>query len=339
MPTASPLFIDKIALTIALHDVAARERIQEWFHSPERTVFGVPVLPTRGSRFYWFSREIIFNPETRCKLLVEFGPRAGAVQQITEYDGDPESEPDLDLHAVTDPRRPLRLEWNPDQIAAQPEYQAAFNNMMQFWFGEALSAEMLNARITRIDLATDIRGLNIDRIIAARSDTTVVSTTYGRDGITQSHYLGSKNSDLRFVIYDKRAQQRGRVRGGQYERTRIEVRIKQRLTISSLRAYANPFQRLTIREVQQLIIGRQNSPHIWTWFVDSCKRRGGEGALDLINNARTLAEWHNRVRVREEPTWWDSEVLWDGLDDAINRLDLFPRSRVRRRPRPYVQRS
>lgn len=340
MPTVSPLFIDKISLTIALDNHEARERISDWFiHRPPPDIRGFQISATRGGRFYWHSREIVFNADTRCKLLVEFDQRNGnrnRIDRIVEdYDGDSEGEPDIDTHAVTDSRRPMRLEFNPARLQEVPEYQSAFVAIMRDWFGDALESELSNANITRIDLATDIQGININRLIAARADTTVMSTAYGRDGLNQTIYLGGKNTDLRFVIYDKRQQERGIVQAGQVERTRIEARIKQRLTFDSLRAYRNPFERLTIQEMRRLeILGcRGNSPHYRDWFLDSCKQRGGEAALNLIRNYRTRQAWHNKVEPRDAPTWWNPETLWAGLEDAITRMELWPTQRRVRRSR------
>ncbi|MER2537776.1 MAG: hypothetical protein ABTQ26_00910, partial [Azonexus sp.] len=337
MPTVSPLFIDKIALTVALENEEARDRIHEWFNSDPHEVLGFQVSATRGGRFYWYSKEIVFNAETHCKLLAEYDTRAGAARILDDYDGDGESEPDIDIYAVTDSRRPFRIEWNPAQLLEVPEYQAAFVAIMQEWFGDALESEISNANITRIDLATDIWGININDIIAARADTTVISSGYGRDGLIQTIYLGGKNTDLRFVLYDKRQQLRGIVRAGQQARTRIEARIKQRLTFESLRTYQNPFERLTLREVSELIFGyRGNSPHHWDWFVDSCRQRGGEAALDLIRNSRTRRAWHNKVAMRDAPTWWDAQALWRGLREAIDQMGILPpRRRIRRSRNPY----
>jgi hypothetical protein len=334
MPTVSPLFIDKIALTIALDSEEARGRIHEWFLSDRHDIQGYQASWTRGGRFYGYSKEIVFNPETRCKLLAEFDRRAGVARILDEYDGDSEGEPDIDIYAVSDSRRPFRIEWNPAQLQAVPEYQSAFVAIMRGWFGDALESEMANANITRIDLATDIRGVNINRIIAARADTTVMSAGYGRDGLIQTMYLGGKNTDLRFAIYDKRAQQRGVVGAGQQDCTRIEARIKQRLTLDSLPDYQNPFERLTVREIRRLEVGHEgNSPHQWDWFVDSCKQRGGEAALNLIRNSRTRQTWHNKVVEYDAPTWWNPETLWHGLGEAISRMELWPTGRRIRRYR------
>lgn len=331
MPTASPLFVDKISLTFALHDESAHGRISEWFVGDTTSVRGYPVSWTRGSRFYSHSKEIVFDAASNCKLLAEFHRRGRLTQQPREYERDPETEPDVDIQAIHD-RRPFRLEWNPAQLLEVPDYQAAFVSIMQDWFGNALAEEMIGANVTRIDLATDIRGLNVNRIIAVRNDTTVTSAGYRRDGKIQSLYLGGKNTSLRIVIYDKRAQRRERVRGGQYERTRIEIRLKQRLTFDALRNYPNPFSRLTIRELRQMEISYpQNSPHYWDWFVDSCKVRGAEAALNLIRNSRTRRSWSNKIAEVEEPSWWRPEELWSGLNDAIYRLGLFPPMRRVRR--------
>jgi len=208
--------------------------------------------------------------------------------------------------------------------------------MMRQWFGAALSEEMCNANITRIDLATDVWGLQINRLVARRSDTTVNSTNYGRDGSIQTLYLGAKNSGKRFVIYDKREQQRGRVIAGRYDRpcTRIEVRLKQGLSLGELRAYANPFNGLAIRETESLEVnGHQNSLHYWEWMVAASKQDGLEATLNRIRNARTRGAWKRKVLQRESPNWWHPDELWGGLRHAIDALDLFPPERHIRRSR------
>jgi hypothetical protein len=202
---------------------------------------------------------------------------------------------------------------------------------MRFWFGDALADEIAGANVTRIDLATDIQGLNINQITSARNDTTVMSARYRRDGAIQTHYLGSKNTDLRIVIYDKREQRRGRVRGGPHELTRIEARIKTASNFDALRRYPNPFLKLTIRELRHLEFGSHNSPHVWDWFIDSCRQRGAEAALNLIRDSRTRRAWYNKFATSEAPSWWQPDDLWSGLNEAIRRLGLFPpRRRIRR---------
>lgn len=331
MPTASALFIDKIALTIALDDPAASDRISEWFHpSAIRTIYGYPVLRTRGGRFYSQSREIVFDAEAPCKLLAEYFPRENRRRRIREIvrnnEGHAELMPDIEIE---DARRPLRLEWNPSQMLAVPEHQQAFLDIMRYWFGEALEAEIANATITRIDLATDINHLKIGDLVISRNDTTVTSTTYSRRGRIQTIYLGNKNTNLRFAIYDKAAQQ-----GGSIERTRIEARIKKRLTFDSIFDYSNPFARLAIREAINLEIRAPgNSEFVWDWLIDSFRQRGGEAALNLVRNSRTRAKWRNKIAVQETPRWWDPQALWDdGLLEAIRRMGLHPR---RRRPIRY----
>ncbi len=328
MPAASPLFVDKIALTIALDNRDARDRIHAWYRDDPDEIRGYRVSATRGGRFYGVSKEIVFNAETHCKLLAEYLPRGGARAILQSYEGDTESEPDVDIEAVTDTRRPFRIEFNPAQLLAVPEYQAAFVAIMRDWFGDAQEAELSNANITRIDFATDIEHVDITDLVIARNDTTVRSATYGRDGRIETIYLGDKNSNLRFAIYDKRAQ-----RGGMVPRTRIEARIKQRLTFESVYEYHNPFERLLIREIDKLEVGTgRNGRHYWGWFVCACQLQGLQKALGDIRNENTRREWRRRVAEREAPTWWNPQSLWnDELREAINRIELWPtRRRVRR---------
>jgi hypothetical protein len=328
MPNCSPLFVDKIALTIALNDETARDNISEWFIGGSDSLLGYEVAQTRGGRFYSLSKKIVFDEERECSLLVEFDRRAGALQLLeATYSEDAESEPDIDICAVRDARRPFRIEFNPTKLRETPEHYEAFLAIMGQWFGAALSEEMCGANITRIDLATDVWGINVNRLVARRGDTTVSSTNYGRDGSIQTLYLGAKNSSKRFVIYDKREQQRGRVIAGRYDRacTRIEVRLKQGLSLTELRTYANPFDGLVIGEIENLEINvQQNSPHYWDWLVAASKQAGLEATLNRIQNSRTRATWRRRVLERAGADWWNPDELWGGLRQAIDAVGLFP---------------
>lgn len=337
MPTCSRLFIDKLALTIALDNPLAHANVSEWFHSPEDSFHGYDVSWTRGGRFYSLSKKITFDADRESHVLVEYDRRPGALTAlnlaITE---DAESEPDIDICALRDGRRPFRIEYNPNKLGEVPEHHEAFLSIMREWFGDAFSEEMGGVNITRIDFATDVRGININSLVACRQDTTVVSTSYGRDGSIQTIYLGSKNSDLRFVIYDKREQQRGRVSAGRYDRacTRIEVRLKKGLSLAQLRSYANPFTNLMICELSSLEVnGQKNSLHYWDWLVGASKQDGLEATLNRIRNPRTRSAWTRKVLERDEPIWWHPGDLWGGLRQAIDAIGLFPPERHIRRTR------
>jgi hypothetical protein len=217
-----------------------------------------------------------------------------------------------------------------------PEHYEAFLGIMREWFRDALSSEMYSANITRIDLATDVRNLNINHIIACRNDNTMISTTYGRDGSIGTLYLGGKNSDVRFVIYDKRAQLRGRVIANRFDPalTRIEVRLKVGLSLNELRSYPNPFQSLEIREIESLEVnGQRSMPHYWDWFIAATKQDGLEATLNRIKNPKTRRVWTDRVLQRTEPNWWQPNDLWAGIRHAINEVGIFPAERHIRRTR------
>lgn len=328
MPHRSPLFVDKISLTLAVSDTGARGRISEAILHQDR-VGGVAFRRTHRDGHYRHSKELVFDND--CKVLVQYSPSRRPPGQ--EGNAGPES--DQVIQAIRDRRRIMRLEWNPSTLTAVPAYRSAFLEILRGWFGDSLAHEMWAARITRIDFAIDVRGLNINRIAVARNDTTVKSSLYlGRNGQTESNYLGSiKDSDLLYLLYDKRTERRGRVRGGPFERTRIEVRIGQGVSVPDLFALENPFAKLTIREFRELeICSGANGRYQWDWFIDSCKLRGLEGALNLISNARTRQMWRNRVVELESPDWWRPEEIWGGLRDAIEQIGVFERpSRIRRR--------
>lgn len=322
MPQATPAFIDKIAMTLPLSNPIAFDRLTGWLSGDESSLAGYPVTMTRGGRFYWYSKEIHLSD--RCKVLIEGDHRTRFTRRPMVETDDPELEADIDVVAIND-RRPLRMEWNPSSINAHPALIDGFGRVIDELFGSARASEFGSANITRVDVATDVVGLDINRLIACRNDTTVCSTTYGRDGITQTMYLGGKNTALRYIVYDKRAQLHGRSDSDAPPITRIEVRLKQTLNYLALRNHENLFDRLLLREIgERGHLGEQNNSHYWPWFVDACRERGAQAALGLIQDAKTRQRWRQKIRDIESPAWWRPEEIWGGLPRAVAQLNLFP---------------
>jgi hypothetical protein len=327
MPSCSPLFIDKLAVTLEVRDETVRDFLEDMLQHQDH--LGGYALLSEG-RVPYFRLAKTLQLSDKCKVLFQCIPTS--FRQRRNSRDDPESSPDTDVEPVRQ-RRFLRMEWNPSIIEETPALRSDFLGILRNIFGDTMEEEFLSARITRIDLATDVRQLPIEQIAVARQDNTVSSAIYyGRDGRPQTIYLGAKDSDLRFAIYDKRAQSGGRVRSLAFARTRIEARIKARLDFSTLLHYQNPFSQLLIREYVAMVIGdRTNAQYQWEWFLDSCKARGLEAALSLVPG-RSRYNWSQRVTSREPPNWWNPDELWEGLGLAIERLG-FLGARSRRVPR------
>jgi len=99
--TCSPLFIDKIAMTIALDDETASDEISNWIVEDSDSFLGYRVSRTRGGRFYWYSKKIVFDEDRECSVLVELDRRTGVVERLEVQHGeDAESEPDIDICAI-----------------------------------------------------------------------------------------------------------------------------------------------------------------------------------------------------------------------------------------------
>lgn len=323
MPVCSPLFIDKLAVTLEVRNESTRDFLEDTLQHGDD--FGDYPLISEG-RIPYFRFAKTLQLAEGCKVLFQCTPTN--FRQPRRSSDDPESSSDTDVEPVRQ-RRFLRMEWNPSIIEENPTTHSNFIDVLHRIFGDRVEDEFLSARITRIDLATDVRHLPIDAITVARSDNTVASAIYyGRNGRPQTIYLGAKDSDLRFAIYDKRAQT-----GGRIARTRIEARIKERLDFRTLLRYGNPFSQLLIREYVAMVVGdRPNAQYQWEWFLDSCRTRGLEASLNLAPG-RSRYNWSQRVTSREPPNWWHPDELWQGLRPAIERLELFDVRSLTRRGR------
>ena len=206
MPVCSPLFIDKLAVTLEVRDETVRDAFEDMLQHQDH--LGDYALLSEG-RAPYFRLAKTLQLSDKCKILFQCMPTS--FRQRHGSSEDPEASPDIDVEPVRQ-RRFLRMEWNPSILEENPALRSDFFDILHNIFGDTMEEEFLSARITRIDLATDVRQLPIEKIAVARQDNTVSSAIYyGRDGRPQTIYLGAKESDLRFTIYDKRAQSGGRV--------------------------------------------------------------------------------------------------------------------------------
>jgi len=156
-----------------------------------------------------------------------------------------------------------------------------------------------------------VHGVGIEELV-------ITGTKYNRSkaffnkGI-QSYYLGGSESPRQIKIYDKRAEQRARIKDlsglniNSSPLVRIEIKLKSLdQSIMDLIALPNPFRPITISRFDSLERGASVEESM---FIDSVRYRGAVDAIARLPR-KERSRYRAFVRDRNEP-WWNPEKLWE----------------------------
>jgi len=289
MVALSRLFIDKIALTIPVQSRSLQHGITGQLQNCEENE-----IISRASYGDLLARYHI------AYMLPLAGGRSATIQVLPRDDR----------------MNFLRLEFNPNSRgAAQEHLFTMLRGIIHSAWPDFVSA-LPRARLNRLDFAIDIYGVHIDRLGVHHSTRSTWSRIFGRGGTTTGIYLGARTSKHYVAIYDKKRQAReeqNRILRG--ERTRMEFRSKDIGTLSALRDMPNPFELFT------LLLYPPCNPldHEHMHFLDSCRYRGAQAALYLIQNRRKRAAYRAWLSETCHVSWWHPNAIWDQRMDALQR--------------------
>lgn len=288
MVALSRLFIDKIALTMPVQSRMLQHRITEQFQRcAENGIISPALYGDLLSRYHFAYTILLAGGRSAILQAVPRGARMNF----------------------------LRLEFNPNNkgIAQEHPFSLLAGIIQPAWPGFIPALE--NANLNRLDFAVDIHGVHIERIGIHHVARSTFSEIFYRDGRTTGVYLGKRTSKRHVVIYDKKreAREHGRILRG--ERTRVESRTMDVGSLSALPDMPNPFASLTL----SLYPPCNQTGHIHAHFLDSCRHRGAQAALYLIQNRRTRAEYRAWLSEAYSPSWWRPDDIWAQRMDAVQR--------------------
>lgn len=289
MVSLSHLFIDKIALTIPVQSQSLQHGIAEQLRACAEARIIESVLYGDLLLRYFLAYSIPLA-----------GGRSAVVQIAPRGDG-------LNY---------FRCEYNPSSrgLANEHPFSLIAGILFPAWAGFASSLE--HARINRMDFAIDIHGVPIDRLGVHHSSRSTFSRQYGRDGRITGLYLGKRTSERHVVIYDKKREARAchaRILRG--ERTRVEIRTTDIGPLSAVANMRNPFSAIAI----SIYPPHDADAHGYAHFLDSCRFRGVQAALHLVQNRRKRAEYRDWLNQNCTPPWWDAGAIWAQRMTATRR--------------------
>lgn len=242
------------------------------------------------------------------------------------------------------PRAPgsrfMRLEWNPanaQKVHADP--MGHIVELLRRCVPSYSANLILDANITRIDLSFRLYRIHVDSLLVFTTLRKPVSgryfaphAQYDRTGRLNSMEIGRPDGDQYLLIYDKCLERENRqigrlaqfaaslrhspeVRRIKAPLSQFELRLRNIGNIENLGSMPNPFTLYSI--INHTNAGGIRNDHQWQWFVDSCKVRGGQAALSMIENRRERTEFRNALRESNPPSWWNPVEIWREVPDAI----------------------
>lgn len=304
MPTLTGIFIDKVVMLLSLSDEDATNLVSvlrdecrdhiDRLHGYYRNY--------RGLRYqYTFGLPLGNDGISECKIFLIHNSR---------------SIPNV------------RIEFNPSKF--NEEWNEVLWIKLAQWFPFEHYSYLMNAVVSRLDIATDVHPVSLESILVTAPKFRVSTIRNGAGGHLQSITLGSNESDNQIKLYDKYAEQESRGRGGiQRDTVRIEYRNSTGIPIASLYDVHNVLTQIRIInaiDIQDLPLRDSDKFH----FLDSVRFRGLHAALNLIHPPRTKRETLQWLQSAFSTDWWEPERIWQGYDGALDRLHI-PEDLVRQR--------
>jgi hypothetical protein len=212
----------------------------------------------------------------------------------------------------------LRLEFNPNHPGPAQEHPFLMleDILRRVWPAFSSAPVLERARVSRVDFAVDIHDVHIDRLGICHSTRSVSSRIFERGGQTTGIYLGARKSKHYVAIYDKKVEASD-CRGITLERecTRVESCSRDIGRLSALSNMRNPFELFTLH----LYPPYNQVDHEHVHFFDSCRYRGVQAALYLIQNRRKRAAYRAWLSETCRLSWWHPDVIWGQRMDALQR--------------------
>ena len=265
-----------------------------------------------GLVFPWFNETSIFQSAKKqggfdCSWMIALPGTGERVRLDYKYEGHEASR--------------CRLELNPSKLGAHG--LADLDHVMPFPNGWSYVIE--HGRITRIDIAVDLPGLQMQQFLFMPHQG-LTTKTFGQNGQLETLVLGQPKGN-QTVIYSKDKEQLSK---GKHHCGPSIVRVERRLRhpavklLKNLHQLANPFAAMMMTmQSPEPPPGEKLSR--WTMFLDSVSVRGLAAALALLpEERRTMYRKHLKTQAHSA---WDPDAIWNQWPGLLKDLCLVDPSK------------
>ena len=203
--------------------------------------------------------------------------------------------------------RRIRIEFNPSKLGFDglKNMHAILSTMMDGGWRLFVN----HGRISRLDVAVDLVGVRITKLMIVPPKAVVSQTWNSSKGKIETYQWGKPKGSFT-QIYNKTAQMQARglsVSGPQV--TRFERRLKQppSKSLTMLAELENPFAGFvlttTVPEAPD-----DGPSYVWPLFCDSVTVRGLHAALQLLPEHKRPV--YKKQFTNAGPDWWDPDAIW-----------------------------
>ena len=220
----------------------------------------------------------------------------------------------------------LRLEWNPAKLSADIIKSVLnLNNILP----EGFDSLVKKGTITRVDLTVDIKHINPGKLLFYYPGIQC-SRNYLKSGKIQTAYLGTKQSEKMFVIYDKKAQlikKNGKLLNKypvpKTDLTRVELQLRpeEQMSFKKLLTMKNPFAALELTASKKPTPGKKAkyvaSSDEYRLFQRVCIWEGVNQSLYFFSGTEKKKLYKQQIMSEGLNTFWNPDLVWQGLPAAL----------------------
>ena len=205
----------------------------------------------------------------------------------------------------------VRLEWNPAKASIDTLKRVAY--VCTVGLGFDFATFFPKAIVTRLDLATDLHGVQIENF-AWENRRKRCTALYLKAGVLQTHYMGRKRQNC-LVVYDKAAEA-----GLLGALTRVEARLRPNKKIAEFVGVTNPFTHLQVHNVLAANLPQMSKANKMA-LHDSIQQKGMARAL--IHHSSALRPIFRAAINEVSPQWWQPDSIWHQAQQRIAEI-LMP---------------
>ncbi len=189
---------------------------------------------------------------------------------------------------------------------------------------DAYLAWLNHGRVTRVDVACDFINAQIGDLLFHSVKGGKTHGYYSDVGDLQTVYLGLQSSDKnsKFYVYDKATEQRDKDQPYSYggvRHTRIEFRIASQKAFKDIKSLSSPFEQLEVYDC--FAVAPPEGKHHWLHFMDSCRHRGIENALEMIPEP-TRTDYRAALNQALHDAW-PAEKLWSWWEQVVEKTGIL----------------
>jgi hypothetical protein len=216
----------------------------------------------------------------------------------------------------------LRLEFNPDALGSpgiaflKTQLETLVLNGLNF------NDIIANGVVTRLDVAVDVVGIHLADLLLLVKTEGKQHWYFSGDGKPETGYLGMKKTDksAKLKAYNKRQELKDHSKVpvaqayGGLSHTRVEYTFKTpNKSFLKLTELKNPFDQISLAYPKA---PKGVKPYSWTFFIDSCVRRGQTTALAMIPDGK-LRNSYQKAIDESRAIFWRPDEIWKAWDGAL----------------------